>query len=1156
MFINDFQSSNEHRLHQVLHTLKSVHGTELDLENSELSDLESMRESSEIIKNSIVNESRFNTYNSNPEYAKHMLIMEAVRLYLTEIAPKRLRRKVKESTGIEVDEDMINPAQDPNMQLNKKPGPGQQNKPASKPGMVKMKNKATGKIEDVSVGQVQSRQSRGDTVVGDSDVNETLDPALTDLMRKYGVEPGVEEGNEFTGALSAARNAGEKSFTVGDETFDVTNESDEEYHGDWGSSDWYPVMKGMDEYLSKNGTTPETIEAAAEQEAEFYHRMMGYSVEDAKDVIISRWMTRKGIKTAMEEAEDSVSKPNYHKLAKEHHKAAADSGDKKDLAKHKDLQNYYLIKAGQKPAEDVVNTKRFMSHVEKTYIDQLKEHINESQFDHDGYQASMARSELYRNTKYAMDMLKIVKAGEEIQPWVAANLTKAAEYLDKIYHYLDYYTKFEPEQLPEEAEPELEGHDDSNGSIARQNLMQIVEYSTKLFSMIQPGDKLEGWVAMKLTTASDCISSSKHYMEYQQFEKHAHDMLDDVHGMAEEGAKMKKKSVKESVGQMLMSMMLNEDQDLAQAQTLLAAKALSDNLQDMAEKVAKMSVEDLMPLVDTMKEQFGLEAAEGYNEMMKGSLEALLKSVTDSKDASDNAILQLQGGGVPSAAGNELPEPGVTPAADDVTADVGAEDAAADIEAPELPDEEPLGRSKKDESVRPRNKALNEKWDSEMKTKEKDKGMWDGWTVTELKAEKKKLMDKESRSAADQKKVKQLTFAIRAKQKDKWGKVSESKSDINEGAVGNVIKVLIALGLGAAALNSFSNKDIVDMPLARAMAVAAAKGDSNAAEELKKLDIYVEAGDWQTLEGLKDTYLNVPTSSNPAVKEVALDEMPGPRSMARSGRTWADQKKTQDVNKHGFVKTYKDTVGEPKKSDLRTDIETGTADYVRSGGKITKVPASKSKVKESKVEEKAPPGKKAEDFIKGAKADYKERYGDRWEEVLYRTAWKKFGPKSESYLRSEKMLESTLANKSKLEKAFETHKKQFKKMVNEGTLQDPLKTGYGLEGELMVEKIGDLNGMIAKLKEMLRAEISRGASQLLMAEHDAKKAERLAVRKAEAPYGVLWLGDTGVRQGKFFESDKLRKFWLDLNAKDLNEHQLVNPEHFDAEIKKLSARKD
>lgn len=1053
MFINDFQSSNEYRLHQVLHTLRSVHGVDLKLESSNVSDLNSLLERSELIKDNIVSESRFNTYNSNPEYAKHMLITEAVRLYLTEIAPKRQRRKVKESAI--VDEDVINPAQDPNMQLNKqKPSSSIVKKPL-KPGTVNIKNKATGKIENIPVGQVQSRQLRGDQVVAD-EVSETIDPALSALMQKYGVEPAVDEGNAFSGARQDAID-NEDTFNLNGETYDVKESN---YEGDWGSSDWYGVMKGMDEYLAKNGITPENIEAAAEQEAEFYHEMMGYSVEDAKDRIISKWLTRRGFKKTMEESDDHVSNPNYHKLAKEHAraaKAAADIGDDADRSKHRDLHNYYKIKAGDKPSNSIVNVDKFMKYVEKTYIEQLDNasQINES-VDHDSYQASMARSELYRNTKYSMDMLKMVHDTDEVQPWIAANLTKAADYLDKIYHYLDYYTKFEPEQLPEGDVEPVSKDSGSTGSIARQNLMQIVEYSTKLFNIIQPGMKLEGWVAMKLTTASDCVSSSKHYMEYQQFEKHAQDMLVDVRDMAEEGANMKKKSVKESVGQMLMSMMLKEDQDLAQAQTLLAAKALSDDLQTMAEKVAKMSVEDLMPLVDTMKEQFGMEAAEGYNNMMKAGLEELLKTVTSSKDTSDNAIMQLQAGGVPSAAGEAEPQPTVTPADAEVPAE--PETDAEDLGAPELPAEEPLGRAKKDESAVMKGNALNEKWGVEMKTKEKDKGMWDGWSVSELKAEKKKLMDKESRSAAEQKKVKQLTFAIRAKQKDKWGKVKEGVEE----AV-------------------FPGAQSVKMP-----------------------------------------------ASNSTGKKAALQKQYNSLMMNLKN---ANDARSED----SLIRKI-----EPVVKQLNA-----LGDHAPMPTRI---------FKESKVTEKAPPGKDAEDFIKSAKKDFKDRYGDKWEEFLYRTAWKKFGPKSESYLKTEKMLEASIANKAKLEAAFALHKKQYAKMVNEGTVQDPLKTGYGLEGEVMVGQIGDLNGMITKLKEMIRAEVARGAHSLMVAEHNSRKAERLASQKASAPYGVIWETNEA-RQGKFFESEKLRNFWLELNETSIGKHQLVNPQHFDAEIAKLTNRK-
>ena len=43
------------------------------------------------------------------------------------------------------------------------------------------------------------------------------------------------------------------------------------------------------------------------------------------------------------------------------------------------------------------------------------------------------------------------------------------------------------------------------------------------------------------------------------------------------------------------------------------------------------------------------------------------------------------------------------------------------------------------------------------------------------------------------------------------------------------------------------------------------------------------------------------------------------------------------------------------------------------------------------LEEKAPPGKKAEDWIKKNKTEFKKKYGNDWEEILYSTAWKIFG---------------------------------------------------------------------------------------------------------------------------------------------------------------------
>lgn len=46
-----------------------------------------------------------------------------------------------------------------------------------------------------------------------------------------------------------------------------------------------------------------------------------------------------------------------------------------------------------------------------------------------------------------------------------------------------------------------------------------------------------------------------------------------------------------------------------------------------------------------------------------------------------------------------------------------------------------------------------------------------------------------------------------------------------------------------------------------------------------------------------------------------------------------------------------------------------------------------------KITEVAPPGKKAEEWIKSNKARFKEQYGDNWEPILYAKAWKMFGKK-------------------------------------------------------------------------------------------------------------------------------------------------------------------
>lgn len=174
-------------------------------------------------------------------------------------------------------------------------------------------------------------------------------------------------------------------------------------------------------------------------------------------------------------------------------------------------------------------------------------------------------------------------------------------------------------------------------------------------------------------------------------------------------------------GKMETHHVLREDQNLDKAQTLLAAKDISDRLQGMAEDAAKMAVDDLMPLVDTMKDQFGLEAATAFNNVVKQQLQTVLDSIIAAKDQTDNAINTMESGGMPAAQADiGQPLPPMGGAADGAPAaepDLGADAAALPAEpgaeggeggdidfekefaaspATSGPEEAPLGRAKKE----------------------------------------------------------------------------------------------------------------------------------------------------------------------------------------------------------------------------------------------------------------------------------------------------------------------------------------------------------------------------------------------------------------------------------------------------------------------------
>lgn len=135
------------KIRQLIKSLNEDYGIDIApyFELSE-SELKSFIDDLEITKKSIVAESDFNSYHTNPQYVRAVLLCEAVKMVLKEIAPKRMRRKAKtvgetldykihSPTGSAVDHDIDEDRERPDLYWRKHQWQAEQ-KPENHPVQV------------------------------------------------------------------------------------------------------------------------------------------------------------------------------------------------------------------------------------------------------------------------------------------------------------------------------------------------------------------------------------------------------------------------------------------------------------------------------------------------------------------------------------------------------------------------------------------------------------------------------------------------------------------------------------------------------------------------------------------------------------------------------------------------------------------------------------------------------------------------------------------------------------------------------------------------------------------------------------------------------------------------------------------------------------
>lgn len=93
------------------------------------------------------------------------------------------------------------------------------------------------------------------------------------------------------------------------------------------------------------------------------------------------------------------------------------------------------------------------------------------------------------------------------------------------------------------------------------------------------------------------------------------------------------------------SNVLNEDIEDAveEAKVIIAAQNMRDKLQEMVEDLAEMQIQDLMPIIDSMKEEIGPNEANRFNKVVDPALGNLLDVAKETKDKINDAIMIASG---------------------------------------------------------------------------------------------------------------------------------------------------------------------------------------------------------------------------------------------------------------------------------------------------------------------------------------------------------------------------------------------------------------------------------------------------------------------------------------------------------------------------------
>lgn len=91
--------------------------------------------------------------------------------------------------------------------------------------------------------------------------------------------------------------------------------------------------------------------------------------------------------------------------------------------------------------------------------------------------------------------------------------------------------------------------------------------------------------------------------------------------------------------------------EMGKSEAILAAKDMVDSVQDMIEKIGKMQNEQLPALVDSIRDQIGMEQADAFKNSAGTTLTGLIAQLGQAREQMDSGARGLTGESMPTAMG-------------------------------------------------------------------------------------------------------------------------------------------------------------------------------------------------------------------------------------------------------------------------------------------------------------------------------------------------------------------------------------------------------------------------------------------------------------------------------------------------------------------------